>query len=217
MESESQAELSWIAAHFDQLQREYGGQWIAVVGDEMVAHHRDLKEVEATCERLEVVAFTKYVQPKVISNLLELNTDEMNIDIELADGSHFLVPFRPLRQSEWDKIGREVASPAPPKVAEGPRGVVYNYSDPGYIEAFNLAEMERVKRRLAMSLKLTIEGETAEQKAHWLENNLDRDVFQGLLMGFIQGSRDRSAQVEARASSFQRGRANGASDTGTAG
>jgi hypothetical protein len=51
LEPLSDEELDWVEAHWDELRKQYGGQWIAVLKDSIVAHGPDLvdvgKDVEA--------------------------------------------------------------------------------------------------------------------------------------------------------------------------
>lgn len=36
-------EMAWLASHLDQLQHEFPGEWIAIDGDSLVAHARDMR------------------------------------------------------------------------------------------------------------------------------------------------------------------------------
>lgn len=61
----SQVESNWVSQHLDQLQEQYGGQWIIVVGTEVVAHAERLPDAGKEAEKQRIVdPFVEYIPPK---------------------------------------------------------------------------------------------------------------------------------------------------------
>jgi uncharacterized protein DUF5678 len=46
----SEIELKWVSAHMEELQEKYGGQWIVVSGERLIAHAVDLGDTNAEIE-----------------------------------------------------------------------------------------------------------------------------------------------------------------------
>ena len=56
------AELTWLVAHFEDLQKQYPGQWVAINGDRVIAHGETLVEVAQASQQQGVLdAFYEWI------------------------------------------------------------------------------------------------------------------------------------------------------------
>lgn len=137
-----------------------------------------------------------------VASLDALRPRNVMVEIE-RDEDVLVIPCRMLSFGEWQRIGYEVLDPEAPYLA-GPKGKMYDFSDPQYLMKKQQAQDERMYRRLLAFIQVDVPGaNVGEQIAH-LRDTLEVGIVNKLTVAMMQVATEGRAQVEARAESFQR-------------
>lgn len=127
----------------------------------------------------------------------------LDIDVHISTGNEALViPCRELTYKRFQEIGRMVTEPEPKTVGAGPKGPIYSYSHPEYLQARQDAADRRLYLRLAEFVKLDIPGETLEARAAQLEDALSVAIVTKLAEAMQKTQSEGETRIEQRAVTF---------------
>lgn len=136
-----------------------------------------------------------------ITSIEQLKPQDINVIIEREDDI-IEIPCRMPGHQEYQRLGYEIVDPAPPVRGAGPKGPVYNYSDPAYLQARQEAAQKRIYRRLLAFVQIEVPGATVEEQIANLANTLDVSVVNKLIEVMSGLMNEGSARVEDRAATF---------------
>lgn len=129
-----------------------------------------------------------------------------------------IVELKTLSHHRWNEIGARIPNPPVPKtrIDSVTKEKVENPLDPEYQAELLLRSYIRNRMRLADAIEgggTPVPGESLEDKAVWLGDNIDAGVMNALIVFLSRAAERGLAQITTRAASFQPVRNPGAGDT----
>lgn len=147
-----------------------------------------------------------------LTSFEELAPMNVNVIVTLPEGREVRIPLRTLTYWEIFQIEAKVPPPTPPVSHATKDGPVFNFKDPGYLQALQLADIERSYRRVLAALRIEVPGASEEEKLHALKTRLDAGVMRQLNQVLMGSAMSGEARIEARAATFQPNRVGSAAD-----
>jgi hypothetical protein len=141
----------------------------------------------------------------VLATLDDLKPATIKAEIEVGDGGYVLMELNALTYFRFNKIGLEVADPAPPIGGIDPKTKrpMPDYNDPGYKARLAEAGMRRTLRRIAAAIaKPLIPGESLDEKEEWVRENVSASVVNQLSTLVSAAALRGEARIVDRASRF---------------
>lgn len=132
----------------------------------------------------------------------ELAPTNVNVIVTLPEGREVRVPLRTLTYWEIFQIEAKVPPPVPPVSHATKEGPVFDYKAPAYLQALQLADIERSYRRVLAALRIDVPGATEDEKLATLKARLDAGVMRQLNQVLMSSAMTGEARIEARAATF---------------
>ncbi len=151
------------------------------------------------------------------ATLADLTIANYTVELEFEDGEILEVEMRELSFKQWQELGYSVTEPGAPHITTAKGGKTYDYNDPPYLQLRAQANDRRNILRLAAAMVEDVPGETVEEKADYLAENLDPVMLGGLLQAVYLRGEQITARVVERAGSFHGSGSNGNAGAGTQG
>ncbi len=154
-------------------------------------------------------------QKRRAATLADLQVQNYMVELEFEDGEILEVELRELSFKEWQALGYSVTEPGAPHIADKRGRKEYDYNEPNYLQKRAQASDRRNILRLAAAMVEPVPGETVEEKADYLAENLDPVMLGGLLQAIFLRGEQISARVVERAGSFHGSGSNGHAAAGS--
>ena len=138
-----------------------------------------------------------------ITSLTQLPSRDLPVTIEIEGQDEMIViPCRALTFRRYQEIGRMVPDVAPPTMA-GKNGILYDWQNPEYKAKQEAVQEQRNMLRLAEFVQADIPGNTLQDKADYIANELEMGVVYALKSAMDKTMQGGGASVSAREANFQ--------------
>ena len=137
---------------------------------------------------------------KSLIDLLPAREFDVKIEIK-GQAEPVVIPCRALSYKRYQEIRRLIPETPVPAMG-GPRGKIYDTENPEYKQKRTEANEQRNYLCLAEFIQADIPGDSLQDRADWLANNMEMGIVNELLSQMLGTVENGRAAIEGRAATF---------------